>query len=313
MNGDRSGDPLIDEPTVPRARARNRGARVAAGYAALAIPALLLYGLIILRPALDMFRISTLDWHSLVRPATSVGLANYARMAGDAKVWAAVGNSLVVIVVGLCALVPAFMLGYYLSRRPPGHLVFRLIFFAPGIMPAAAVAMIFLGVYMPNGLLDSVLQGLGIPHQGTLWLDNPSTALPAVIGSNIWASIGFWSVMFFAALSGVSRELYEAARIDGANEWQVMWRIALPSIRPFFGLAVLLAFLHLLIGSAQNVLFLTQGGPGTSSLTLAYYVYQQAFVAQNLGYSQALSVVLFVIGIVAIVSIRRVFGLSRHD
>lgn len=288
------------------------GARRSLAYVALVAPAVLLYGFLILQPAVDMFRISTTDWHSLLAPMKFVGGANYVRLLSDAKFWAAVGNSLVVVTAGLCALVPAFMLGYYLSRRPPGHLLFRLIFFSPGIMPATAVVMIFLGVYMPNGLLDVLVHALNPTAQQTLWLADPSNALPAVIGSQVWGSIGFWSVLFFAALAGVSRELYEAARIDGANEWQVMWRIAFPSIKPFFGLAVLLAFLNLLIGSAQNVLFLTQGGPGTSSLTLSYYVYDQAFVDQNLGYSQTLSVVLFVIGLAAILTIRRAFGIARH-
>lgn len=118
--------------------------------------------------------------------------------------------------------------------------------------------MMFVGVYMPNGILNTLLSAVGLENLRRLWLGDPSVALGAVIGADVWASIGFQSMMFYAALSGISREYYEAARIDGAGNWTIMWRIAFPLIIDIFGVLLMLRTLWILLGSAQVVLLLTQ-------------------------------------------------------
>jgi len=107
-------------------------------------------------------------------------------------------------------------------------------------------------------------------------------------------------------LGGIPEELYEAARLDGAGYWAIMWQIAFPLMLDMFGVVVILQFLYILSGAAQNVILLTNGGPGTAATTLGYYLYNEAFIAQRLGYSQAIAVVVFFIGIVVILLIRRV-------
>jgi multiple sugar transport system permease protein len=198
------------------------------------------------------------------------------------------------------------MLGFFLSLRKPGYRILRTIFFSPSMISVAALAMIFLGLYRPDGMLNGFLNSIGLSSFTRIWLANKSTALGAIIAIDIWSGIGFYSVLFFAALANIPEELYEAARLDGADYWIIMWRIAFPLMLDFFGIVVILQFLYILSGAAQNVILLTQGGPGTATLTLGYYLYSQAFLTQRLGYSQAIGVLIFFVGIAAILVIRRI-------
>jgi multiple sugar transport system permease protein len=208
--------------------------------------------------------------------------------------------------VGILGIVPlAFMLGFFLSLRRPGYRLLRTIFFSPAMLSAAALAMIFLGVYRPDGMLNAFLKSVGLAAITRIWLGNQSTALGALIAIDIWGGIGFNSVLFFAALASLPEELYEAAMLDGAGYWTILWRIAFPLMTDFIGIVTILQFLSILSGAAYMIL-LTQGGPGTATFTLGYYLYDQAFLSHRLGYSQAIGVVVFFAGIIGILLVRRI-------
>ena len=174
------------------------------------------------------------------------------------------------------------------------------------MLSVAAINLLFVGIYLPEGILNTLLTWAGLDSLTRVWLANPKTALGALIAIDIWGNIGFFAVMFFAALSGLPEELLEAARLDGANAWDLIWRIAFPLTLDFFGVAMVLLFLWLTYGSAQNVLILTRGAPGNLTFTLGFMLYEQAFSSKHLGYSQAIAVFLFVVGLVGILIIRRV-------
>ncbi|MCZ7554333.1 MAG: sugar ABC transporter permease [Anaerolineales bacterium] len=167
--------------------------------------------------------------------------------------------------------------------------------------------MMFYGIYMPEGILNAVLRLLGLSAWTHNWLADPKTVFGSIIFIDIWTGIGFYAVLFFAVLSNLPNELYESARLDGASLWTILWRIAFPLSKGFFGVVTMLHFLWILTSAAQNVLILTKGGPGHYSLTLGYYLYNQAFVTQRLGYSQAIGVFLFIVGMVGLVIIRQIF------
>jgi ABC-type sugar transport system permease subunit len=273
----------------------------------LVAPALLWFLTFMLWPLANMFYISTMHWDGLPLPQTFVFLDNYARLFRDPKIAIGLRNTAIHLVVGVVGVVPfAFMLGFFLSLRQPGHRIFRTLFFSPSMISVAALAMIFLGVYRPDGMLNVLLKSIGLTSLTRLWLANQSTALGALIAIDLWSGIGFYSVLFFAALAGIPEELYEAARLDGAGYWAIMWQIAFPLMLDMFGVVVILQFLYILSGAAQIVILLTGGGPGTATVTLGFYLYSQAFISQRLGYSQAIAVVVFFIGIVVILLIRRV-------
>ena len=235
-----------------------------------------------------------------------IGLANLSRLLGDRNFFVALRNTGTHLLVVLPGVMPlAFMLGFFLSLRRPGYRLLRTIFFSQAMISVATLAMIFMGIYLPDGILNGLLEAAGLNSLTRAWLGNASTALGAVIAIDLWGGIGFYGVLFFAALASIPNDLYEAARLDGANYWTIMWRVAFPLTLDFFGVALTLQFLWILSGAAQNVLLLTRGGPGNATLTLGYYLYEQAFLSQRLGYSQALGVVIFFAGIAGILIIRR--------
>ena len=271
----------------------------------LVAPALVWFLAFMLWPLLNMFYISTTRWDAINLPKQFIFLDNFTKLFHDPKVAIALQNTGTYLLVGILGVVPfAFMLGFFLSLRKPGYRILRTIFFSPTMLSVAALAMIFLGVYRPDGMLNSFLNGIGIPAINQVWLMNKSTALFCLIAIDIWGGIGFNSVLFFAALSSLSEELYEAAMLDGAGYWTIMWRIAFPLMTDFIGVVIVLQFLGILSGAAYMIL-LTRGGPGTATFTLGYYLYEEAFISHRLGYSQALGVMLFIIGIVVILMIRR--------
>ena len=256
-------------------------------------------------PLVMSFAASTVSWNGLLEHPVYIGIANYSRLVHDPRFWHAVHNSALQICVSTVVIIPlAFVLGFFLSRRPRGYRLLTVIFFTPVITSTAAKAIIFMGLFLPQGMINSILGTVGLSSLEHYWLGDPTTALSTIISLDIWGGIGFYPVLISAALSNVPDELYEAAAIEGASVSRQMIKIALPLITDFMGVVLVLHFLFLLLGSAQNVLLLTQGGPGDYSLTLPYYMYERAFVAQQLGYSQAIATVLFVVGLFGMLAIR---------
>ena len=182
-------------------------------------------------------------------PKKFIFLDNFIRILHDPKMAIALHNTGIYLLVGILGVVPfAFMLGFFLSLRKPGYRVFRTLFFAPAMLSVAALAMIFLGLYRPDGMLNSFLNTVGLSSLTRVWLGNQSTALGALIAIDIWGGIGFYSVLFFAALASLPEELYEAAMLDGAGYWTIMWKIAFPLMTDFIGLVVILQFLKFFPG-----------------------------------------------------------------
>jgi multiple sugar transport system permease protein len=200
----------------------------------------------------------------------------------------------------------AFMLGFFLSQRPPGYRALRLVFFSPAMISVTAIAMMFVGVYLPDGILNTLLRSVGLDILTRPWLGTSSTVLYAIIAIDFFGGIGYYAVLFSAALISIPSDIYEAAYLDGAGKWTVMWRIGFPLILDFIGVCLMLHLIWILMGAAQNVLLLTQGGPGDYSLTIGYYLYSQAFKSYQLGYSQAIGVVIFVVGVTGMLLIRKI-------
>jgi multiple sugar transport system permease protein len=304
---------LNEEQRLTRKSKRTKGGYFRVGkirsriaFLVLVLPALIWFLGLMIWPLFNMFYLSFFRWNSLLDPKVFIGLGNYTRMFQDEHFWHGVVNSAIYMAVDMpLVLLPGFMLGFFLSRRPPGSRWLRFIFFAPSMLSVAAVNLMFVGIYLPDGILNTLLRQVGLDQLTHVWLADPNTALGAVIAIDVWGSIGYYGILFYASLSNISEELFEAARLDGANIWDLIWKIALPLSRDFFGVAMVLNFVWIIYGSAQNVLILTRGGPGDHSLTVGYYLYNQAFVANRLGYSQAIAVFAFIIGLLGILLIRR--------
>jgi multiple sugar transport system permease protein len=289
---------------TPAAR-RRFGSRVA--LLSFAAPAVLWFGVFMVGPLVSVFYLSTLDWGGILADGNFVGLDNFRRLLRDPVIPVAAANTATQLAVVLPTMILlAFMLGYFLSLRPPGYRILSVIFFTAALFSLPARAMMFVGVYMPSGIVNSFLRAVGLDEWTRVWLADASTAFPAVLAVDLWGGIGFTAVLFASRMSGISHEVYEAAEIDGASHWTKMWRVTFPMILGYVGVLTMLQFLWLLLLSAQNVLLLTKGGPGNSTMTLSYYLYDQAFESSRIGYSQAIGVVLFAIGLIGVTVIRRV-------
>ncbi|MFF5278176.1 carbohydrate ABC transporter permease [Streptomyces sp. NPDC000133] len=274
----------------------------------LAVPALAWYLVFMVGPLVAIFVICALHWPGMLQPVSFAGLGNVRTVLDDPVFWGSVGNTATQLVIALpVMIVSAYMLGYYVAQKPPGHRALRYLLFVPGLISTPAKAMVFYAVLSPDGLLNGALDKIGLGSLTDAWLASPSTALFCLIILDVWSGIGFTAVLFAARLGSVPDEIGEAAQLDGAGQWRAMWRIHFPVIRDFVGVVTMLQFLWTLFGSAQNVLLLTQGGPGSSSTTLSFLVYQKAFIAADLGYSQTVGVVLFLVGLAGLLTIRRVF------
>lgn len=270
----------------------------------LVLPALLWFLLLTAWPLVDMFRISFLNWKSFTSPRIFVGLENYVRMLSDRNFHQAFKNTAIYILAATPGpILVGFVLAFFLSRRPTGQRVLRLLFFSPHMMPLAGKAMMFSAIFLPKGVLNYLLTAVGLESLTRVWLGNTTTVLWSIIAIEWWTGVGWFAVVLAAALSDIPEELYEAAFLDGASKWATMWRIAFPLAFDFIGLMVLLQFIHTL-GTAGLVLLLTGGGPGNHSLTLGYYLYEGAFRTRQIGYSQAIGVFTFVIGMLGMLVIR---------
>jgi len=300
--------PVVDAaptPAPPHVRAdRRRRTRLLW----FTVPALAWFAVFLVGPLVAMFVIATLRWKGLIYTPTFVGLDNVHRVFSDPVFYDAIRNSLIQVGVAVPLMIPlAFMLGFHLYTKPRGYRVLSILYFSPGLISISVTGMIFYGVLSPNGGVNGLLSAVGLDHLVTPWLADPSTALATLIAVDLWRGVGWTAVLFAARLSSVPGEVLEAAEVDGAGRWRVMWRIAFPMVRSYVATLTMLQFLWTLFTSAALILLLTKGGPGTSTTTLSYLVYAKAFSQQDLGYSQVVGVVLLAVGIAGMLLIRALF------
>jgi multiple sugar transport system permease protein len=233
------------------------------------------------------------DWRGLVtRDIPFVGLDNYRFMLEDARWWRAVRNTLAYTFLSVpIGMVVSLAIAIVMNQPLRGVYLFRAMFFLPVVTSWVAVSIVWLWVLDGNiGLLNYALGLLGI--EGPRWLENPQTALLALILIATWKGAGFQMIIWLAGLQGVPRVLYEAAIVDGATQWQRFRFVTLPMLAP----TTFFLLITGVIGSFQvftPVFVMTQGGPRGSTDVAVYRIYERAFVSFDFGYASALAWVLF--------------------
>lgn len=242
-------------------------------------------------PILAAFTLSFTMWDLAAAPRF-VGLENYRTLIGDDLAWKTLFNTFYYSFVAVpTGVLLAFCLAYLMNRQIRGAVIFRTIFFLPSITLGVAVAIVWRWLYHPDlGLFNYVLSLFGI--DGPNWLFSTRWAMPALIIMGNWQGIGYAMLIFLAGLQGIPQEYYEAATIDGANEWKKLRYITIPLLTPttFFILVTSL------IGAFQGFdqfYIMTQGGPAFATTTLVLYIYNNAFGFFKMGYAAALAAVLF--------------------
>jgi len=215
-----------------------------------------------------------------------VGLENFKDLTSDPYFWSSLKNTLfyTAIVVPIQTFL-AVLLAVVANQKIKGRNFFKIIFFLPAVTSSAAISMIFKLIYSKPGVLNRML-GLSVD-----WLQNPNTALPAIMIMNIWTTSGYFMVTYLAGLQNIPGSLYEAADIDGATFWQQFRRITLPLLRP----QIIFVSTMGIIGCMQvfdQIYFLIKN---MRNVTLAFYIYRNAFEYSKMGYASAIAMVLFAI------------------
>jgi multiple sugar transport system permease protein len=250
------------------------------------------------------FFISFTQW-DVVSPPQWIGLENYTSIWHSDLFWEVVRNTFTFIVLSVpLSVICSLALALAVNTQLKGITLFRTAYFLPVVSSMIAVALVWSWLFNPEyGLLNYLLR-LFFGIKGPAWLDSTAWALPAMVIVTVWKGLGYSMVIFLAGLQNIPLELYHAATMDGAGVWRRFWNVTLPMLSPttFFVLVITL------INSFQvfeQTYVLTRGGPANSTLTMSYYIYQNAFQYFQMGKAAALSYVLFaVIFVVTLIQFR---------
>lgn len=262
----------------------------------LAVP-VLFYGVIRFYPTLHAFYLSFNDWN-LVGQLQWSGFENYVRLIEDPVFWQVFGNTFEYLVLGTpISIVLAFTIAYFLDPIRFCHGLIRALYFVPFLTTAVAMAWVWRWFYqpVPVGTFNNVLAALGLPQQP--FLRSTTQALPAILAPAIWAGLGFQVVIFLAGLRAIPETYYEAARIDGAGRWRILFEITIPQLRPTFVFLVVVSSIGFLriFDQVYNMTFQGEGGPLNSTKPMVLYIYETAFDSFKMGYAAAQTVVLFLV------------------
>jgi len=307
-----TGLPHGSPPATRRAgslRSRCRDLPVAAAYLA---PSLVVFSVFVFFPLLFTAYLSLTKWNMISPNRAFVGLKNYSQIFfRDPLFWKVLRNTAVFsVTVVVVAMILGLALALLVNQPLRGRTVYRAGIFSPYITSTAAMALVWLWIFDPQyGLMNSLLKLIGI--KGPYWLASTTWALPALIIMTIWRFVGYDMLIFLGGIQSLSSELLEAARIDGANDWQVFAHITFPLLSPTTFFIAVTSFITM-FQNFETVYVMTAGGPVNSTNMMVYYLYQHAFQFFEAGYASALAMVLFVI-VIALTAIQvRVSGEWVH-
>jgi N-acetylglucosamine transport system permease protein len=268
------------------------------------IPPLLLYGIFVVSPYVQAFQISATDWGGLSPEFDFVGLANFRRLVGDSYFWNALGhNAWLLVLLPLVTIGLGLFLASMLSvggRRDKvgvhgvrGAAVYRVVYFFPQVLSVAIVGVLWKEMYAPNsGLVNGALRAVGLDALARPWLGDPRLAFWCVALVLVWGNVGFYVVLFSAAMQSIPRDIYEAALLDGANRATTLVRITVPLLWDTIQVAwVYLAIIA--IDGFAIVQIVTNGGPGFASDVVGLRLYSTAFGDAQFGYASAIGVAMF--------------------
>jgi raffinose/stachyose/melibiose transport system permease protein len=253
-------------------------------------------------PLVRSAQFSLFSWDTL-SPAVFVGFGNYRAMfANSALIGSFAHSGVLIIFYCLVPIVLGTVIAAILNRaRVRGLGFFRTVIFLPQVIAMVVVAVAWNRIYSTNGSLNGFLRIIGLGAVARAWLGDYSFALPAIGLIGTWVQLGLVTILLLAGMNRVSRELYEAARLDGAGPFREFFAITLPAIRG----EVIVAATLTLVAALKNfdvIYMTTRGGPGTSTTVPSYQVYNQAFVVGQVGMATtigiSLAVVIFLVNLV---------------
>ncbi len=261
----------------------------------LVAPAIAFFMVFSWYPLVKAVELSLQDYqHGIDATQHFVGLSQYETALGDPYFRQAARNTLVYLTLRLVmGFVLPIALAIAINELRRGKSLMRLAYYIPTVTSLVLVAIVWKWVFNPEfGAMNMLLDQMGLPR--LQWLQSDKLVLPSLAMVAIWHGLGYWILIYLAALQGIPRELYESASVDGASLWRKIWHITLPQLRPI----MLVVLIMSVIAASQLIvepMVMTEGGPNNASLTLALYIYFTAFRQWDISYAAALSVILFIV------------------
>ncbi|MBI1299660.1 ABC transporter permease subunit [bacterium] len=274
-------------------------------------PGILYFMVFLIIPLVAATYVSFTNW-DILTPPKWVGLKNYAELLQNQTMRRAILNTFYYAAVTIPVTISlGLLIALALNRSFFGRTVYRIVYYLPVVISAAATALLWIWIFQSQvGLLNHVLRSLSLPTQS--WLVSPLYAMPVIMWTGIWQSLGWSVVVFLAGLQNIPEMYYEAGKIDGANTRQLFRHITWPLLAP----TTLFVFVILIIGSMQvfgTVLIMTDGGPLNSTTVIVHQVYINAFQYLRMGYASAMGMILFLFILVLALTNLRIFGRSTEN
>lgn len=257
------------------------------------LPAAIVLGLFFFLPFFDTVLLSFKDYSSSIYNPEWIGLSNYINLMKSPEFYKVILNTLIFLfcAVPLLAIIP-LILALMVNQKIRGITLYKLLIYLPVIVSIVVAAIAFKWLYAQSGILNYVISLFGIKAVG--WLTDPRFALYSVIIVTVWKGLGYYMMIYLAALMSAPKDLYEACEVDGANFLQKHLTVSLPHLMPTLALVTTISSISALKVFAE-IYVMTKGGPLNSSKTIVYYIYERAFENLDLGVASAASVILLCI------------------
>lgn len=257
------------------------------------LPAALVLVVFFFIPFFQTIWLSFQDYSTNIYHATFTGVKNYIDILHNPIFYKVMWNTILYLVVAvpILAIVPLF-LAILINQKIKGITLYKILIYLPVIVSIVVAAIAFKWLYAEQGILNYILNVLHINSIG--WLTDPKYAIYSVIIVTIWKGIGYYMMIYLAALMSVPKELYEACDIDGAGFLKKHLTVTVPHIMPTIALVTTISSISAMKIFAE-IYVMTKGGPLNSTKTIVYYIYEKAFENLDLGYASAMAVILLVI------------------
>lgn len=266
--------------------------RTLTAYAFMA-PALILFLLFVFLPIAGSLPLSLFDY-SVIGETKFIGFANFARAFQDKNFWLSIENSLLFVLVVPPIQLFSIILAVLVNHKLAGIGFFRFLYYIPVVTSMVAVSIIWGFLFNPDGIVNSTLLGMGVIKHSVGFLTDQRIALTSLMFITIWQGLGYYMMLYLSGLQSFPVDIEEAARVDGANAWTVLFRIKIPLLKPYVWFCTLNSVISA-VNVFDVVFVLTQGGPNGSTLVTNYYSYYQAFNNFEFGYSAAVGLLLSVV------------------
>ena len=289
--------------TTPRRRSSRRRRQALIGIVSI-VPALALVLPITWYPLGVAVYHSFTKWNGI--RSEWIGFDNYVRIFSSGEIFEFLRTNLVFFLSIPIILVLCMVVAVLLHEKVPGWRLFRSVYYIPTILSVVVVGFLARAIFLPDGVVNEVLRGIGLGDFAISWLETVPTALAVLLLAYFWQTLGQGSMIFLAGLSAMPPEVSEAAKLDGAGWWRRLFSIVLPLQRPAVSYLFVTNVIYVFIGLFALVYTVTGGGPGRGTTPIDFAIYQAAFQTGELGYAAALSVILMlIVGVIAWFNVMR--------